>query len=103
MVNVACLVLRRDGRDSMFRSPGITPVIAALACLFLVGPWVDRDAIVYQIAAGLLAIGVVLWALTWLTNRGIRVEEDRVPRHRPSRRAEADAPDSRVTVPPAYP
>jgi APA family basic amino acid/polyamine antiporter len=75
VVNVACLVLRRDGRDSMFRSPGITPVIAAIACLFLIGPWVDRDAIVYQIAAGLLAIGVALWAVTWLTNRGVRAKK----------------------------
>ena len=33
------------------------------------------DAIVYQIAGGLLAIGVVLWAITWLTNRGIRAKK----------------------------
>jgi basic amino acid/polyamine antiporter, APA family len=72
VVNVACLVLRRDGRDSMFRSPGVTPAIAAVACLFLIGPWVDRDAIIYQIAGALLVIGVVLWAITWMTNRGIR-------------------------------
>ncbi len=75
VVNVACLVLRRDGRDSMFRSPGPTPVIAAAACLFLIGPWVDRDAIVYQIAAGLLVIGVALWVVTWLTNRGVRAKK----------------------------
>ena len=31
IVNIACLVLRRDGRESMFRSPGPTPAIAALA------------------------------------------------------------------------
>ncbi|HWM73769.1 MAG TPA: APC family permease [Nocardioides sp.] len=74
VVNVACLVLRRDGRDSMFRSPGITPAIAAIACLFLIGPWVDRDGIIYQIAAALLLIGVVLWAITWLTNRGVRAK-----------------------------
>jgi len=41
----------------------------------LVGPGVDRDAIIYEIAAGLLAIGVVLWAITWLTNRGIRAKK----------------------------
>jgi amino acid transporter len=75
VVNVACLVLRRDGRDSMFRSPGFTPAIAAAACLFLIGPWVDRDGIVYQIAAALLLIGVVLWAITWLTNRGVRAKK----------------------------
>jgi hypothetical protein len=28
----------------------------------------------YRIAAGLLAIGIVLWALTWLTNRGVRAK-----------------------------
>ena len=26
----------------------------------------------YKIAGGLLAIGVVLWAITWLVNRGAR-------------------------------
>jgi hypothetical protein len=40
--------------------------------LFLIGPWVDRDAIVYQIAAGMLVVGVVLWAVTWFTNRAVR-------------------------------
>ena len=29
----------------------------------------------YKIAGGLLAIGVVLWALTWLTNRGVRAKK----------------------------
>jgi amino acid transporter len=74
VVNIACLVLRRDGRTGFFRSPGITPAIAALLCAFLLGPWVDRDAIVYEIAGVLLVIGVVLWALTWLTNRGVRAK-----------------------------
>jgi amino acid transporter len=74
IVNIACLVLRRDGRESMFRSPGITPAIGAAACLFLIGPWVDRDILIYQIAAGLLVIGVVLWAITWATNRGVRAK-----------------------------
>jgi amino acid transporter len=74
VVNVACLLLRRDGRESLFRSPGVTPAIAAALCLFLIGPWVDRDAIIYQIAGGLLIIGVVLWAITWMTNRGIRAK-----------------------------
>ncbi len=75
VVNVACLVLRRDGRESLFRSPGPTPVLAAAACLFLIGPWVDRETIVYQIAGALLLIGVVLWAFTWATNRGIRAKK----------------------------
>jgi amino acid transporter len=75
IVNVACLVLRRDGRESLFRSPGATPAVAALLCAFLVGPWVDRPGLVYQIAAGLMAVGIVLWAITWATNRGVRAKK----------------------------
>ena len=75
VVNIACLVLRRDGRESGFRSPGPTPAIAALACLYLAGPWVDRPLLIYQIAGGLLVIGIVLWAITWFTNRGIRAKK----------------------------
>ena len=78
VVNVACLVLRRapDSRRG-FTAPGWTPYVAAVACLFLVGPWArDRDDwIQYQIAGGLLAIGIVLWAITWMTNRGIRAKK----------------------------
>ena len=75
IVNITCLVLRSDGRDSMFRSPGPTPVIAALATAFLIGPWVDRDPLIYEIAGVLMLIGVGLWAVTWLTNRGIRAKK----------------------------
>ncbi len=75
VVNIACLVLRRDGRESRFRSPGLTPAVAAILCAFLVGPWVDRDGLIYQIAGGMLVIGVVLWAITWATNRGIRAKK----------------------------
>lgn len=75
IVNVACLVLRRDGLEGRFRSPGLTPLVAAVLCAFLVGPWVDRDGIVYEIAGGLLLVGVVLWAITWMTNRGIRAKK----------------------------
>jgi basic amino acid/polyamine antiporter, APA family len=75
IVNIACLVLRRDGQKGFFRSPGLTPLFAAICCAYLVGPWVDRDTVVYEIAGVLLAIGVVLWALTWLTNRGVRAKK----------------------------
>lgn len=76
IVNVACLILRRDtSRTSTFRSPGITPAVAAVLTAFLLGPWVDRDALVYQIAGVLLLIGVVLWAITWATNRGVRAKK----------------------------
>jgi len=76
VVNVACLILRRDhSAESRFRSPGATPAVAALLCAFLVGPWADRDALIYQIAGVLMLIGVVLWAITWATNRGVRAKK----------------------------
>jgi amino acid transporter len=76
IVNVACLILRRDhSTESRFRSPGFTPAFAAVLCAFLVGPWADRDALIYQIAGVLMLIGVALWAITWATNRGVRAKK----------------------------
>ena len=40
-----------------------------MLCLFLAGPWVDRDAEVYRIAGAMMLIGVALWAVTLLINR----------------------------------
>lgn len=78
VVNIACIVLRRDPRSRHgFTAPTVVPYVAAVACLFLAGPWArDReDWIQYQVAAGMLAVGVVLWALTWATNRGVRAKK----------------------------
>jgi amino acid transporter len=78
IVNIACLVLRRDHRTTtVFRAPTIIPVLGAAACAFFVGPWArDRDDWVqYKIAAYLLAVGIVLWLLTWLWNRGVRAKK----------------------------
>ena len=69
IVNVACMVLRRDPGSGGFRSPGVTPAVAALLCAFLLGPWVDRGAIVYQIAAVLMLIGIVLWGITMVIHK----------------------------------
>ncbi|RLV48932.1 APC family permease [Nocardioides mangrovicus] len=77
VVNVAVLVLRRDPTpDLAFRAPTAVPLVGAVACLFLAGPWArDRDDWVqYQIAGGMLLLGVVLWAVTWFTNRAIRAQ-----------------------------
>lgn len=73
VVNVCCLILRRDPAGS-FRSPAGLPVVGAIACAYLLGPWarLEADMVQYKIAAGLLAVGVVLWAVTWLVNRGAR-------------------------------
>ena len=78
VVNIACLVLRRRPVDHQhFRAPTVLPALGALACAFLVGPWTDRDTLEYQIGAGLVGLGVVLWALTWMTNRGVRAKSTR--------------------------
>lgn len=80
VVNVACMVLRRKRdphRKVFFTSPGPLPLVAALLCAFLAGPWVGRNVIQYQIAGGLMAIGVALWLVTWLINRRTK-DGDRV-------------------------
>jgi basic amino acid/polyamine antiporter, APA family len=78
VVNVACLVIRSKGtgQEGGFKAPVWTPWVAAVACAFLVGPWArDRDDwIQYQIAGGLLLIGILLWAITWMWNRGVRAQ-----------------------------
>ncbi len=78
VVNVTVLVLRRDHVDrSHFVAPTVLPALGALACAFLVGPWAREraDWVQYEIAAGLIVVGIVLWLLTWLTNRGIRAKK----------------------------
>lgn len=70
VVNVAVLVLRRDPvAHKHFRAPTLLPVLGALSCAFLAGPWTGRASIQYTIAGVLLGIGVLLWAVTVLVNR----------------------------------
>ncbi|KQT86066.1 APC family permease [Aurantimonas sp. Leaf443] len=70
VVNVAVLVLRKDKvAHKHFRTPAPLPILGALTCLFLVGPWTGRPGEVYQIAGILLLIGVVLWGVTSLLMR----------------------------------
>ena len=81
VVNVACFVLRqrRDPNEkSFFTSPGQLPLVAALLCAFLAGPWVDRDAEVYRIAGVLMAIGVVLWLVTIIVNKATGTDEGHI-------------------------
>ncbi|MFT4084594.1 MAG: APC family permease [Nocardioides sp.] len=70
VVNVACLILRRESGGS-FRAPTWMPVLGAVLCAYLLGPWarLEEDMIQYKIAAGLLAIGIVLWGLTRLVHK----------------------------------
>jgi len=79
VVNVACLVLKRkraDHEKTFFTAPIVVPPTAAILCLYLAGPWVDRDSIVYEIAGGLMAIGIGLWVVTWLINLVANKEEE---------------------------
>jgi amino acid transporter len=70
VVNIAVMVLRRDGVDHVhFRTPTLLPVLGALSCAFLAGPWTGRDALQYQIAGVLLAIGIGLWLVTLFFGR----------------------------------
>ncbi|GAB3255964.1 APC family permease [Arthrobacter pigmenti] len=77
VVNIAAIVLRRTPVDrEHFRAPTVLPYIGAITCAFLVGPWA-QDPIEYKIAGVMLGIGVVLWAITWFWNRGVRAKKTR--------------------------
>jgi len=78
VVNIAVLVLRRDPVDhSHFVAPTVLPVLGAVLCAFMTGPWArdEEQQPQYEIAAWLLAVGIVLWLLTWLINRGARAKK----------------------------
>ena len=72
VVNVAVIVLRRDpAPERTFRAPKLTPYVAAVACLYLAGPWarLADQMVQYKIAGGMLLVGIVLWGVTWLVNK----------------------------------
>jgi basic amino acid/polyamine antiporter, APA family len=72
VVNICCLVLRRDPQPHKhFVAPTALPVLGALSCAYLVGPWTGRDPNQYAIAGVLLGIGIVLWVVTWFINRSV--------------------------------
>ncbi|WP_368912006.1 APC family permease [Taklimakanibacter deserti] len=72
IVNIAVLVLRRDTvGHSHFRTPTFLPVIGAICCAFLVGPWTGRDPVQYKVAGVLIGIGILLWVVNYLINRAI--------------------------------
>jgi len=76
VVNAVVLVLRRDRVEHKHFSAGpVLPVVGALACAYLVLPWSSgRPVEQYQIAGVLLAIGVLLWAITWGARRVVGSE-----------------------------
>lgn len=79
VVNIAVLILRKDKvSHSHFTSPTFLPIVGAIACGFLVGPWTGRNPEQYKIAGFLLALGLALWVVTLIVNRvtGTRRPED---------------------------
>jgi len=79
VVNICCLVLRKDTQEHKhFRAPTALPIIGALACAYLVGPWTGRDPRQYTIAGILIGIGIVLWLVTWLINRAVYGQKTQV-------------------------
>ncbi len=75
VVNVALLVLRRHPvAHEHFEAPTLLPVVGALSCAFLAGPWARSEEQLqqYDIAGWLLALGIILWLLTWVWNRRVR-------------------------------
>jgi APA family basic amino acid/polyamine antiporter len=70
VVNIAVLVLRKDRVEHKhFHTPTLLPILGALTCAFLAGPWTGRDPVQYKIAGVLIGIGVVLWVVTIWANR----------------------------------
>lgn len=70
VVNIAVLVLRKDTVEhEHFRTPTFLPIIGALSCAFLAGPWTGRASVQYTIAGVLIGIGVLLWVVTVIVNR----------------------------------
>jgi APA family basic amino acid/polyamine antiporter len=66
VVNVAVLILRRDPVDhDHFTAPSIFPVLGAIACVVLA---FDKEGEIWARAGLLLAVGLGLWALNWLTH-----------------------------------
>ncbi len=70
IVNVACLILRRDPSNG-FRAPTVVPVLGAILCAYLLGPWarLEADMIQYKIAGGLMVVGILLWGFTMIVHR----------------------------------
>ena len=77
LVNISVLVLRRDRVDVRhFRTPTVLPVIGAITSFALVTP-LAQPMENYAIAGGLLAIGLLLYVITWFYNSAIKARRTR--------------------------
>jgi hypothetical protein len=61
-----------------FKTPTLLPILGAIFCAFLAGPWTGRNPAQYNIAGILLGIGALLWVVTVMVNRatGQQVKSD---------------------------
>ena len=91
VVNVSVLVLRRDVKaaNGNFKTPTVLPVFGCIASLYLVTPLSGRPGQQYVLAGILIVIGIVLFLITQLINRRLKVRGAGItdPTHL------ADAPD----------
>jgi amino acid transporter len=63
-IGVLALILRRAPVDhEHWRAPTALPVLGAIACLGLIVQKAFDDAVIFAYAGGLIALGVVLWAV----------------------------------------
>jgi amino acid transporter len=71
LVNIACLVLRRDTAEhDHFRAPAWSPWLGALLCAFLATPLSGRNPQDYLLAGVLLAVGILLWLVNrWFVGK----------------------------------
>ena len=78
VVNIALLVLRRQPVDhEHFRTPTFLPYLGASPASSwpVRGPGPPSRWSSTRSRAVLLAVGIVLWAITWMTNRGVRAKK----------------------------
>jgi len=67
IVNVACLVLRRDRvSHNHFRAPTAIPALAAACCAYLASPLSGRPSDEYVVAGLLLVLGLLPWTVNRL-------------------------------------
>jgi basic amino acid/polyamine antiporter, APA family len=70
VVNIAVLVLRRDPVDhDHYQAPTVLPALGAVCCVALLIHKAVNDITVYAYAAGLLALGAVLWGINRVIGR----------------------------------
>ncbi|CAN5265733.1 APC family permease [soil metagenome] len=73
VVNVAVIILRRDAvAHDHFRIPLFFPILGAISCVFLTGPWTGREPIQYKIAGILIIMGIIFWFVNVLLQRLIK-------------------------------